>query len=303
LVLAVGCESQRQRRNGQAVRPPNTPSFQQLADAQNHRVAELEKVYASGVIEIRWTDDKGDHKEQGDMELWLHLPKRTALRVDKLGEVLLWLGSDEQHYWFFDLLAKEKTLIVGEHDGPPVLAHAGVLGVKPLALLDLMGLTPLRGPDSGEPEVQFDSELGAWVVSAVGNGGPMRIFFDTSTHLPLRVETCSDQGDVLLFSSLKEYETVDLPNRLSVGSPKMAELIDIVSAAGLEAGASTPLRSAEVKIAVNEATARFAHEELDRVFDLERLIKAMNPDRLEGSWPAQAAAVQSPIPDVNPRTR
>src|SRR5262245_18852154 len=80
----------------------DAPSYSQLATAHNARVAQLKTLYGDGVLQIRWTDEQGhSHSDQGDMELWLNLPRKTALRVDKVGEVLLWLGSDDDRVWIF----------------------------------------------------------------------------------------------------------------------------------------------------------------------------------------------------------
>src|SRR5687768_10032175 len=119
LVLSIavgGCKSQPQGDN--ASRPAATPTYQELAAAHNRRVELLSRVYADGVIEIEWEDRDGQHHEQGDMELWIALPRNTALRVEKLGEVLLWLGSNQEHWWLFDMVSKEKVLMVGRHNQP-----------------------------------------------------------------------------------------------------------------------------------------------------------------------------------------
>jgi hypothetical protein len=286
--LAVGCEST--PRIGDSSKPPaqsTAPTYQELAKAHNHRIAQLQKVYADGVIEIRWHDEKGSHFEQGNMELWIQLPRNTALRVEKLGEVLLWLGSNQDHYWLFDMIADEKLLHVGRHDQTMTDQSGGALNVKPLSLLDLMGLTLLPVDLESTPPVGFDQSLQAWVIQTQGQGGPMRIYFDRASLLPSQVETLSTNGEIVLSSVLKRYESVTLEGMLPVAFPKIPELVDIAgdpSAAANRSGGQ-PTVKGEVKIAINQATGKVDADELARVFDLQRLIKGLNPRRIDGSLP------------------
>src|SRR5262245_15242428 len=160
LLLLAGCKSEQPVATGPA---EPTPTYQELMTAHNQRIEQLRKLYADGVVEIRWKDKNGNHYEQGNMELWLQLPRRTALRVEKLGEVRLWLGSDDQRYWLFDLTSDEKVLHTGTHD-QVVQEETGALAVKPLALIDLMAMTPLpaSGTAKSPVSVNYDTKADAW---------------------------------------------------------------------------------------------------------------------------------------------
>ncbi|MCH6551380.1 MAG: methyl-accepting chemotaxis protein, partial [Planctomycetes bacterium] len=160
VVLAAGCVAT------SPIPPPEAPAYGTIAGAHNARIERLRTIYSRGVLEIRWSDETGRHFEQGSVDLWVALPRHTALRVAKLGEVVLWLGSDDHHYWLFDRFAQETTLVVGAHDEAPWPVHATAFTVRPLSLLDLMGLTPL--PDGAALDVVFDAERDAWVLETVG---------------------------------------------------------------------------------------------------------------------------------------
>ncbi|MHC4448409.1 MAG: hypothetical protein ACYSXF_11735 [Planctomycetota bacterium] len=247
-------------------RPPDPPpAYAELAAGHNSRIERLRQVHATGVIE-----QDGRHQEQCRAQLWLQLPHKTALRMEKLGEVLLWLGSDEQRYWFFDGLNREETVLyVGDHDAVRLAPDRAGLATNPFALLDLMALVPLpaaRGP--GDPAVAYDADHDAWRVQAPGLGGPMRVFFDRSTRLPKRVEALSEDGAVVATSDLPRYESVEQRGVAPLARPKFPTKVDI----------SLPPGDDRVMLAVEGPRSTTNA----RVFELDRLIRALRPDRVEG---------------------
>ena len=110
----VGCESTPTVDHSSP--PTDPPTYAEIADLNNHRVRQLQKTWSYGVLELRWEDEQGSHSEpQVDVEMWFELPDMSALRVDKLGEVFFWAGSDERRFWVFNLLDKNnKTAIIRE---------------------------------------------------------------------------------------------------------------------------------------------------------------------------------------------
>lgn len=259
---------------------PVTPviAYSEIAAAHNGRIAQLQTIYGLGVLEVRWIDIDGhSHKDQGDMELWINLPRKTALRVEKVGEVLLWVGSDDERYWVFDHLGKEKILQTGRHEGGWTGEQGLAFAIKPLAMIDLMGLTPLPQSPATEPTVQFDAKRDAWEVESQGSGGVMRLFFDRKTLLPQHVEFLNERGAVLAFSDLKRYESVRRKGMNPAAYPKMAQIIDITE---VKPGMKDP---GQVKVAVNEYTDGLIDDQpFDRVFNLSRLMGSFQPDRVEG---------------------
>ncbi len=263
VLLSAGCVAI------QPMPPPEDPAYETIVATHNARLERLRTIYSRGVIEIRWTDETGRHFEQGNVDLWVSLPRRTALRVEKLGEVLLWIGSDDDHYWLFDLLAQETTLVVGAHEDAPRPVHATALTVRPLSLLDLMGLTPL--PDGAAVDIVFDAERDAWALETVGAGGPIRLYLDRAKLLPKRVEVLSEKGEVTLYSNLRRYKSVKLTGAAGMANPKLATLVDIAATND----------SARLKLALDSPN----DEANEQVFRLERLIRALQPARIEGTLP------------------
>ncbi|UCD76351.1 MAG: hypothetical protein JSV91_05385 [Phycisphaerales bacterium] len=254
---------------------PVGPDYAQLAQTHNRRVGRLQKLYSRGVVEIRWEDEAGRHFEQGNVQLWLSLPRQTALRVEKLGDVLLWLGSNDQGYWLFDMIPDETVLYWGRHDEESGPQSDSAIALKPLALLDLMGLSPLPPAEQDDseppPPVHFDEEHDGWEIAARGAGGLMRICFDRESLLPKRVESLDAEGRIVAASGLRRYARVEMEGSLSVNWPQLPTLADI----DLTEGENS------LRLALESPTTIMDDQPLDRIFDFERLQQALRPDRVE----------------------
>jgi hypothetical protein len=288
--MLCGCKS---TPKDDAQSPKPAPTYEEIARAQNGRVEVLKRLYAPGAIELRWRDRDGNHFESCRMELWVQLPRNTALRVEKLGEVLLWLGSNDERYWLFQMTGKQKVLRVGHHDAAFAGEQESALNVRPLALLDLMSLTPLPADLSPPPEVTFDARHRAWAIKTQGRGGPMRMYFDPQTLLPSRVETLSPFGKPVLWSSLKRYESATMKGMSPLAFPRLATNIDIETAPDQQAAAPDNALAGTVKIAIENASGAVDDAVLARVFDLHRLVRGFNPSRIEGELPPQPGATAS----------
>lgn len=308
LLVIAGCKSQ------PIIEPSGPPPpYHTIAQTHNERLAKLQRVEGNGVVEIRWRDEKGRHFEQGNVELWLQfdLPSgdgrlataagqndpsqgptaflaRTALRVEKLGELLLWLGSNEERYWLFDLTRDEKTLYTALHTEPVNYQQEGALSIRPLVLLDLLAFTPLPVDQAQEPDVQFDQTHGAWAVKTTGRSGPIRTYFDPVTLLPSRVEALDAGGRPTIYSTLRRYQGVRQEGVSLLAFPKMAHLVDIATVESDDSDRD-PGQTGEVKLVLNEASTMVSDEILGRVFDFDRLLRGLNPQRIEGELPPRQA--------------
>lgn len=256
--------------------PDPPPAYAELAAAHNSRIERLRQVHVTGVIELWWSDENGPHHEQCRAQLWLELPRKTALRMEKLGEVLLWLGSDDDRYWFFDSLDRGETVLyVGDHDAARLVPDRAALVTNPFALLDLMALVPLPSPRGlGDPAVAYDANHDAWRVQVPGLSGRMRVFFDRSTRLPKRVEALAEDGAVVATSDLGRYESVEQTGVAPLDRPKFPTKVDILMPPGGD----------RVMLAVEGPQSRTNA----RVFQLDRLIQALRPDRVEEARPDAA---------------
>jgi hypothetical protein len=238
----------------------------------NARVALLTRFRSQGVIEFRWVDDEGtEHYEpQINARLWLQAPRHIALRGEKLGDTLLWLGSDADRFWLFDLTGDEGVLFLGRHEETRSAARNGAgLLVPPLALKGLLGLSPL--PADAVLAAGGDGDPAAWSLTAPGAGGPVRLWLDEPAGFALRIEILNDAGEAVLTSVVTRYKSVPTPGIPQAGWPRLPTLIDIADLQG----------SISIKFALDGPTADVAEEDWDRLFDLDRLTEHLGPDRIE----------------------
>lgn len=254
------------------------PGYAALATQHNDRAKLLDKLYANGVVEIRWTDDKGKHFEQGDVDIWLRMPNEVALQVTKMGERLFWLGANADASWFFDLRKAGQTF--AEIDDPTAQAVAedgAPLAVSMATLLELMGLAeiPAAKPENA-PDVTYDETTKAWVATTQGSAGPMRIFIDVERNLPVRVELlqasqgeAAFQGELLVYSvlPLRSYEYVFVAGRAVDQFPRVPTTVDIHRADG----------SGRLKLSVGKPVSDDPSFH-DHYFDLNWLLAALQPD-------------------------
>lgn len=253
--------------------PDQTPSVRTIVNAQNDRAAKLATTYSDGVIELSWTDDRGNHSDNGDLDLWQTTNNRTALRLSKLGEVGLWLGSSGDEWWLFDRLVKDdRVLYRGTRE--QVFDRFGI-GVTPWALMDLLGMTPIEVDGDLDAPAAYDAAQRAWVIEADGRGGRVRVAFDPPTLLPKRIELLDAAGRIAAVSSLRRFESVAVPNTAIMDRPKMPLTIDIHREAGVDGGFS-----GDVKIAFNSTIGEIAERQARRIFSIDDLIASMEPDRI-----------------------
>jgi len=250
-VLLAGCQTPPQ---GGA---PVTRTEDELAaaiDRHNQRLERLPAVEARGVLELEWVDDQmRRHVEpQINARLWIEGPRHTALRGEKLGEVLFWLGSDDEIFWMFDLLSDRTSLFVGRHDAANDVAGL-LLPIRPLGFLDLTGMTALLPP-------------GEWTTDASES-----LAYDVDRDV-WTFETLDEEGRPIFRSTLSRYRPVDLVGQSRIGLPRMPTVIDIADAEGMLA----------VKVAFDPPTGRDDSRAWSVEFDLDRIVESMPTDETRG---------------------
>lgn len=211
--------------------PLTLPSYRELADQHNRRIAPIKRLWASTVVEARWEDDKGKRRfEQGEGVLILDLPHKSAMTIGKVGNTKLWVGSNEKHFWMFDELDGRKlywgTLDGAAADGAGAGGAAGdkpkqasPLPIQPVDVPKLLAILPLPLGDAAAPSVKWqvitqpNGKHGCYVAQAAGQ--PIRYYFDAATRLPRRVELLDAKGAVALVADLSGQEQVELEDSAS----------------------------------------------------------------------------------------
>jgi hypothetical protein len=243
-----------------------------VAETHNARVSRIRRVYADGSIELRWADEDGKHFAPGQLDLWIEPPGRTAVHISKGGERILWLGSDGPTAWLFDFRDAETSLNVVR----PAEGGTSALPFDPAHLFALGGLKPL--PPAGSVE-GVDEALGAYVVVPDPGDGATRLFLDRETLLPVGAEILDADGTVLLYSrlTLRRYDRVDVTGAAPGSGPMFPTLIDIY---GID-------HDVHAKLSIYSPTDD-EQEIQPHYFELDWLIEAFSPKRIEGLAPVAA---------------
>lgn len=247
----------------------------ELIEEHNVRAAQLDQLHAYGVLKITWMDERGEHSDQGDAELWIDQPSRTALRVDAVGEVLLWLGSNNESWWLFDMINEPSTLHVrhGSASRDSLADSANrkdenIIPLHPLVLLDLLGITPLRQLE-GEAAM-YDSQAKRWTLRAASPNATLNLVFSESGQL-MTIEALDASGDIVAVSVLRDEASVAVRGVNPLNWPKAATHITITLAD----------QSGSVLLALNnDMKAALEDRQAARVFDLEAIKASLKPDRV-----------------------
>jgi hypothetical protein len=187
------------------VEQTSAPSYAELADRYNRRVAGLDRLWARAVVAARWRDehDKPRYEQGNDSKLLVALPDRVALVMGSAGQIAFWAGSDADKYWLLKLI-NERHAFVGMHaDAARALAeHDLPLQVSPGALPALLGLTPMPPQEDGSEGSAVRWVNGAWQVLL--SDGRTRLLIDAVSLLPRQVELLGEDGRPVVASVLGE---------------------------------------------------------------------------------------------------
>lgn len=217
---------------------------------QAQRTSQFENLVGRGVIEFRWTDDKGTHKEQGDLDFWKQ-GDSISLRISKLGELIAWFGGEGKNFWFFDMMGDESTLTIG--------GEQGMFNDIDVALI-LLGLNPLP---EGETTVHdgiitiIDSVQRTWTASFTQDG-----------NRPLELSVTKEKR--VMNSLHRRSIRVEKENLHELHWPETGGLIDFTDNQG----------GTEVKIDFSFLSTLVDEEPMDRVMDLEYLKESLQPSKI-----------------------
>ena len=225
-----------------------TPSA--VVTYQTERTADFTNLVGRGVIEFTWTDEKGTHHEQGELDFWKQ-NKSISLRVSKFGELLAWFGGEGEDIWFFDLTGDEPTLTIG--------GNHGLFQDIELALI-LLGLQQLPEGDmnvEGQQVTLTDRKNRRWTAT-----------FDSTSHRPLQIEFVD--GEHVAKAIHRKPIQVEIANLHEMLWPQTGGLIDISDNQG----------NAQIKIAFSTLSTIVEDEPFERVMSLDYLQRALKPTKI-----------------------
>lgn len=238
-IVLCGCRSAQPgalQVDPQRVWPGPLPVYEDVARAYNVRVDPLTRLSVAIVLRLSYRDVDGvKHEEQVEGRCDFVRPRQLLLRLDKVGQNIALLGSNQDKFWWIEL-ADHKRALVGEHDKASAdrLAEAGV-PVHPLDLVELMGFTPIpTGADGGSVS---KSESGVLQVTLPGRIGSRRLLLSPGDFRPFRIELLGEDGKVAATSDLTKYVTVAVRGAgPEVVRPLVASDVVITAQAGATQG-------------------------------------------------------------------
>ncbi len=266
-VLLTSCKTNKASDGAVIDRGP-APSYQQVAAQHNRRANRLSRIWANATVRFTYLDEnQKSHTEQGEGHFQFRAPDNFALSIGKLSEVLFWIGSDSDRYWFFQMYEGDRVTVGrNENIDHPCSADLG-LPASPIDMIDLLGITPL---DPGAPGATSWSLNGKWlVVDAPGRIAWRRLFLDPDTMLPARVDLYnpSDTTEPFVTSMIELNDRVELDG---VGGfmPKAPSRLQID-----HASSGTSIRLFLHRMNDGKTNDRLS----DAVFDFNTLVEAFGP--------------------------
>lgn len=230
LVSMLGACATNKGSNAGVARSDPPPTYAEVATKHNARAARLTRLWANATVQFSYLDEEGDrHSEQGEGHLQFRAPDEFALSVGKISEVLFWIGSDHERFWFFQLYEGSRASI-GRHDnlGKPCSRGLG-LPASPADIIDLLGITPLPEDAPGATSWSLNGKY--LVVDAPGRLAWRRLFLDPKTSLPVRIELYDpdDTEAPVVIATIEENDRVELegvggfmpraPSRVQIDHP------------------------------------------------------------------------------------
>lgn len=257
--------------------------FAAIVAAHNARVARLETLESRASLELRYSDADGDHFDQCEADIFLAPGGRGALRATKVGNNLLWVGSDGTRGWIFRLEKQPTSLTVFEDIGAfaPGQRFAGdgssefsLLSPRAVRTIAGFGLIPegyaLRALADG---AGADIESRFEVVTPASAAADAVLRF-SKTGLPERVRIERRGGEAMLSAELGEYVAAQVESLAQGAWPQVPRRVVVtgVAAAGQ--------KGAEARLYL-DAPIAMAKRMKPRFFALDELVAQLRPDSVE----------------------
>jgi hypothetical protein len=242
--LAIaGCESTSKSDPTDGARPivitPASMTYEEVAQRHNANAQHLRALFSDVVVRLSFVNEQGDRQEeQGEGRLQMVQPAYFAMSIGKLGEIVFWLGADEDEYWWFDFSSDRRILFVGLHEKYEQ-SKARTLGVvvPPRQLMTLLGTTMLPAT-GGLVQGTSDGKL-VGVTIATAEGGRKRLWYPTSGErmmVPVKIEIYGKSGELEMVADLSNPQTANIrgvgvqplvPTRVAIGHVQSESKITI----------------------------------------------------------------------------
>ena len=266
-----GCEGDGPKPDEIAAVPAGPlPSYAAVRDGYNARVGRLEKLQCPVTI-LATTHDKDGKPDTSQAEGYLVVerPWKLALRVDKAGQTLAYLGANDEKIWSFDLTNDTKVAYVTTREEARGARLGGMWALDPAVLMDVLGVMPLPDDEAELARPMSWSPNGRAVRVIRRLGGHFVIMdFSASTFALVSSLVVRSDGSLIAKAAYSSDGEVEVRgDRLS--RPRMAEAIVV------------ELPEWDQKIRLRLVDPQNPAERLrSQAFDLERLLESYDIDEV-----------------------
>jgi len=287
-------------RSPEALRAELAEAERLLAEVvarHNARVARLETFESRASLELRYSDRDGEHFDQCEADIFLASAGRGAVRATKVGNNLLWVGSDGTQGWMFRLDREPTSLTVFDRVDDGAMGEllkaaggsgaggggAGAQGAEGFALLAPQSVRLLAGmraieppysvralaPTEGGDDLSRPVAERYEVVFRAIDGIEASVRFGRD-GLPAAVAVASVGGARMLTATLGEYESAQAANIAQGAWPKVPRRIAVTSERS----------KAEARIYL-DAPIAMAKRMKPKFFVLSDLVALLRPDAVQ----------------------
>lgn len=176
-------------------------AYIRFREFQQRRVAALREFWARIDGELNWIDSDGRKRSRlGEGHVTWRLPHHFALTLGKLGEVMMWVGADDERFWVIQKVPEQTRAFVcriENMDSPKT--EKLELSVHPTEVLDLLGLGELPHELIATPRIADGGET--YIFLTAGNRYTRRVYVNASRWLPTRVDLLDATTKVIAISS------------------------------------------------------------------------------------------------------
>jgi outer membrane lipoprotein-sorting protein len=231
LLALAGCATQREEPADPPIVRTELPKAEDVVTRYNERVRRLERVRGTLSVVIKAVNASGKKiDEQVEGNLMISLPKSLALRLDKFGETIFYMGSNDALYWWIEV-ADKPVAVKGRHEFATARsAEALGVPVHPLDLLELLGIITLDESIAAD-NLAWSADGRALQVTTPVRWGSRRLWLNPDSLEPERIELLDAEGDVTITSRLSRYTRVPVDGDAIVNA-RMATRYDILTPDG-----------------------------------------------------------------------
>lgn len=202
VALCSGCQQ------GPRLTPAPTgpiPTRADVAASQSKRCAALSTLGLKGHAQLNWKDEAGTHFDDGDFDLLMQPPWELCLRVSKLGERILWIGSNQESWWIVYPTEKPSRAVVHAGAGAAqTVSSRAVVGslkalVAPSRLMEALGVATILQDEI--QRIEWDGAIGAWCCTLRNR----RVYMRGEGLLPVGCDWIDESGEVMATCRLDAF--------------------------------------------------------------------------------------------------